>query len=485
MENGFKDIRIGSNRLYNTLTIAILALLIVILSLIIAKFGILATLMIVCSIVVLFFLVVLYRLPAIGLFTALVISFFAIGLQRYIDMPFGLGVDLTLVLTLLMVFVSNFHKKIDWHALKNPLVSIALVWYLWIFLQLFNPNQPVFEAWFYSMRGFGLYFILIVVLSFLLFKEYKYLKIFLYLWAILSLLGSIKGFAQVYIGLDGFERAWLYGPGAKTHLLFGKIRYWSFYSDAAIYGGGQAQAGVMATIMAIHARIRKEKAFFAIVAAASFYGMMISGTRGSMAVPVLGLFTYIVLTKKIKILLTGLMAGGLIIYFFAFTEIGNGNYNIRRMRTAFHPSEDESAIVRVENRKRLVQYMHNKPFGSGIGSSGNWAIRFSPNSFLANTPTDGWFTQIWVENGIIGLCIHFFILIFILVRSSYNIFFVIKNDELRGKNLALLCPLVGVLAASYSSSLFGQMPVGLINYMSMSFLFMSGNYEHELNSRGV
>jgi hypothetical protein len=150
------------------------------------------------------------------------------------------------------------------------------------------------------------------------------------------------------------------------------------------------------------------------------------------------------------------------------------------MRTAFHPAEDESAIVRVENRKKLSQFMHNKPFGSGTGSSGNWAIRFSPNSFLASTPTDGWFTQIWVENGPIGLMLHLVIILFVLAKGAFDIFFVIKNEELRGYCMALLCPLVGVLAASYSSSLFGQMPVGLLNYFSMAFLFMAGGFDKKL-----
>jgi hypothetical protein len=482
MEQAFSSRSSGSDRLYKKPVLAGLATLIVLIALLIAKTGIIGAFMIIGILFTLFYLLVLYKLPVIGLFTALVISFFAIGLQRYVDLPFGLAVDGMLVVTFLMIFITNFHRKTDWQVLKNPLVGMAVIWYLWIIFQLFNPNQPVFQAWFYSMRGFGLYFILIVILSFLLFNDYKYLKYFLYLWAILSLLGSTKGFIQANIGLDGFERTWLNGPAAKTHLLFGKIRYWSFYSDAAIFGGGQAQTAVMATIVAVYSKLIKKKVFFSIVAIAGFYGMMISGTRGAMAIPVMGLFSYIVLTKRIKMLMIGMFTGALIVFFFAFTEIGNGNYNIRRMRTAFHPSEDESAIVRVENRKKLANYMHNKPFGSGTGSSGNWAIRFSPDSFLAGTPTDGWFTQIWVENGIIGLCLHFIIIMIILGKGAYDIFFVIKNEELRGNCMALLCPLVGVLAASYSSSLFGQMPVGLLNYMSMAFLFMAGDFDRRMHA---
>lgn len=43
---------------------------------------------------------------------------------------------------------------------------------------------------------------------------------------------------------------------------------------------------------------------------------------------------------------------GLFFYvFFAHTYIGESNTSIRRMRTAFRPTEDASYIVRKENQK--------------------------------------------------------------------------------------------------------------------------------------
>ena len=41
--------------------------------------------------------------------------------------------------------------------------------------------------------------------------------------------------------------------------------------------------------------------------------------------------------------------------FFAFTEIGDGNALIRRMRTAFRPQEDTSFNVRIENQKLIAE----------------------------------------------------------------------------------------------------------------------------------
>ena len=40
---------------------------------------------------------------------------------------------------------------------------------------------------------------------------------------------------------------------------------------------------------------------------------------------------------------------------------------IRRMRTAFKPTEDASFNVRIENQKIIAQYLKKHPMGAGIG----------------------------------------------------------------------------------------------------------------------
>ena len=63
--------------------------------------------------------------------------------------------------------------------------------------------------------------------------------------------------------------------------------------------------------------------------------------------------------------------GGICIYvFFAFTYVGESNYMIRRMRTAFRPNKDASYLVRKQNQKKLAEYLRNRPFGEGLGLGG-------------------------------------------------------------------------------------------------------------------
>ena len=40
---------------------------------------------------------------------------------------------------------------------------------------------------------------------------------------------------------------------------------------------------------------------------------------------------------------------------------------IRRMRTAFKPTEDASFNVRIENQKIIAHYLKKHPMGAGIG----------------------------------------------------------------------------------------------------------------------
>ena len=58
------------------------------------------------------------------------------------------------------------------------------------------------------------------------------------------------------------------------------------------------------------------KIFFLTVGILGLYGMMISGTRGSIAVPFAGFMTFFVLKKNVKVLSVGVIFVALIFIFF-------------------------------------------------------------------------------------------------------------------------------------------------------------------------
>ncbi len=472
--------RIGSDKLQHPLILAALFLVTVILGIVIARGGI----MIAAAIIVLFPVIIYFNRffsdPRIGIYTIVILGFIAIGLTRYIrNIPFGLSVDGFLVLTYVAVFFRYFNEGIKWQNANRDLTYLAIIWFAYTVLQLVNPEALSRTAWFYAMRGISLYMLLLVPLSFMIFNRLRFLYIFLYLWGIFSILGTLKGLQQLYIGPDSAEQFWLDTVGAVTHILFGELRVFSFFSDAGQFGAAQGAAGAVGLLVALNIKGLHNKVFFAIMGFMGLWGMMISGTRGAMIVPMVAGVTYIIHRKNVRVIIIGGVLLGLIYAFFAYTYIGHGNSQIRRMRTAFRPEEDASYLVRLENRRILSSYLASRPFGGGIGSAGDWGKRFSPQGFLAQIATDSWYVQIWAEQGIIGLILHLSILSYILIKGSYLIMFRLKEPELRGIMSALMAGFTGIMGASYGNGVLGQMPTGILIYISWAMIFMSTQLERE------
>jgi len=471
----------GSQQIKAPIVIALVVLLATIIGFFIAKEGMVPAAIVIVLPGLGYFLHLVFKDPRKGLIYTFTINYFILGITRYLPGPLGLVIDIMLVLTYVAVFFRNFKVKINLAPARNDLTLLAALWFLYAIFQLFNPEAVSRAAWFYAMRGVSLYFFLTIPLTFLLFGRWRDLKLFFTLWSIFTLLGVAKGLMQFKFGVDPFEQRWLDQGGAITHVLFGKLRIFSFFSDAAVFGGSMGLAGLVFGILGITEKNRKLKAYYLFVALSAFFGMMISGTRGSIAIPVVGSVVYIILRKQIKIIVLGGIFIVLAFSFFKFTTIGQGNAEIRRMRSAFD-MEDASFQVRLENQQKFKVYLASRPFGGGIGSCGNWGMRFSPNTFLAQTPPDGWYVSIWAEQGIVGLSLHIFILLYIVFKASFITMFRLKNDEVKHKMQALIAGIFGIMVASFSSGLIGQMPTGIIIYMSMAFLFMSRNYEKELNN---
>lgn len=422
---------------------------------------------------ILVFLYILFQDQKFGIYTVMILMFAVMGIGRYIkDVPFGLSIDGVLLLCYLGLFVKEFQNKIQWNKASSELTLLAALWFGYALFQLVNPEALSKVAWFYAMRGVALYMFLIIPLVFILFDDLEQLKKIVYIFGTISILGTLKAAQQIFIGPDPFEKAWLDGGGSLTHVLFGKLRAFSFYSDAGQFGASQGQAGVIGTILFMNAKTTKQKIFFLTMAITGFWGMMLSGTRGAIAVPAGGIFIYLFLTKNIRVLSLGVVFMILLFVFFKYTMIANNVDQVRRMRTAFDPN-DASLQVRLENQKRLKVYLASRPLGGGIGAAGNWGQRFSPNGFLANVPTDSWYVMIWAEQGIVGLTLHLLILFYIIGKASYLIMFVLKDPDTKAYMMALTSGMLGIMGASYGNGVLGQNPTGPLIYTSMAFLFLA------------
>lgn len=411
----------------------------------------------------------IFTYPIIGFYTAVALNFILIGLGRYVTgLPLGFGIDGILVLTYVALFINKFKEGINVTPLKKDIVVLCVIWLGYSILQLANPEARSVEAWI-SGRGIAFYPFLFIPLTLLFIDTQKKLDIFLYTWAIFSILGTLKGIMQLYLGVDAAEQAWLNEGSYKTHILFGKLRVFSFYSDAGQFGANQGYTGVVFLIYSLSQKRMLRKIFFITVGLLGIYGMVISGTRGALSVPMAGFMTYFFLSKNIKVLSAGIIFLACVFVFFKFTMIGQGNSQIRRMRTAFDPN-DASLKVRLDNQKILKKYLSSRPFGGGIGHGGTKAQRYLPNAFLSNVATDSWYVLIWVEQGIVGLLLHLSILFYIMGKASFNVMFRIRDPILKYKISALIAGMAGIMVASYGNAVLGQMPTALLIYATMAII---------------
>lgn len=414
----------------------------------------------------------IFTKPILGFYTAVAMCFFLFGLSRYLKgVQVGLGMDGILILTYLALFMNKFRERIDWSPANKDITLLATIWLGYSLFELVNPEAHSTAAWF-SGRGVSVYMFLLVPLTLIFINTSRKLDYILYIWGAFSILAALKGIGQMKFGLDSAEQGWLNEGNYKTHVLFGKLRVFSFMSDAGQFGGTQGYAAVVATIYAMAQKEWKKKWFFIIVALFSFYGMIISGTRGAISVPLAGFMTFFVLRKNVKVLSFGVAILALVFIFFRFTTIGQGNDQIRRMRTAFDPN-DASLQVRLDNQRLLKSYLASRPFGGGIGHGGVKAQKYLPNAFLSQVATDSWYVLIWVEQGIVGLLLHLFILFYTVGKASYKVMFKIRDPLLKLKMSALIAGMVGVMVASYGNAVLGGMPTGLLIYISMAIMLNS------------
>jgi hypothetical protein len=417
--------------------------------------------------------------PRRALDMTLISSFLAIGIIRYIgDVPLGLTVDFFLIMALV---VAVFHRSLkpDYRKLNTGLMWCAAIWMLYCTAELFNPEAVSRTAWVYAIRGLALYMFLTIPITLLYANKVEDLNRFIKIVIFLSFLAALWGLKQFYFGPDFAETAWLKeGKNQSTHVLFGQLRVFSFFSDAGQFGSGIAQAGVIAAVIALGPFSPRTRILSVICALLFFFLMILSGTRGALIVPVVGMLVYLFASRNFKLLAVGLMVMVAAYGFLQYTTIANDIYQVRRMRTALDPN-DASLQVRLANRVIIRDYLKDKPFGGGIGTSGSWGERFSPGTLLAETPNDGWYVRVRAETGVIGLYLHVGTLVYIGLVGLYKCM-KIKDEKLRHKLLALLAGYAGIAASSYGNPLLGQIPTGIILYMSWAYLFMAEDLDKQL-----
>ncbi|RZK39334.1 MAG: O-antigen ligase domain-containing protein [Pedobacter sp.] len=435
-----------------------------------SRFGILGPVAVIAMAGAGTFVIALFNDPKFAFWVYLTYCF-VLGflVKSFLNIPVGLALDAMLLLTWCSIFVNK--HRFNWSNIKNEHVVFSILWFIISVVQVLNPYGSSLVGWFNEIRFTALSWLLIAPLVFLLFNKVADLNRFITFVLFFSVVATMYGAKQIYLGVTSGEQAWLDSGNDVTHILFGSLRAFSMYSDAGQFGASQAIVSVVAMVLAMGPFKFWKRIVFAIVAIICLYGMGISGTRGALFALASGLSFALLLSKNFKILILG---GALALSGFwvlKYTKIGDDSFQISRLRSALDP-KDASFNVRMHNQKRLKYLLRDAPFGAGLGMSGMNGITYNADKPIANVQPDSYWVKVWVMYGVVGLMIWMAINCYIIGKCS-GIVWKIKDPRLKVKMIALTSGTVGCFICSYGNEVMNGMPSSVIMYMSWSFVFIA------------
>ena len=442
------------------------------------------TFAIICIIPIILFLV-------IAAFKFRMLTFWSLICINYIlqwknsPMPYGIPMSIynELFEIILIALAIIDIKGTKFERCGNVMFFTLIIWCAYCTLQVLNDTCGIgidIGGWYTAARMMAFQ----LMYAFIVFSIYistpKILTNFLVLWGILSLFAVFWTWKQKTIGLTDAENAFIQGRGRSTHLLQGGtlIRYFSVYSDAANFGIGIASTAVAFVIFGITNRIRKLKFFFIIVGIGCIWAMFQSGTRTATACLIAGFLAYIFLSKSIKIAIPFSIIFGLFVFILAFTNIGQGNQQIRRMRSAFDKN-DASANQRTLNQLAMKKYMKEAPWGIGMAVGYQNVPANNKFTFMATVPPDSEYVYIWIHTGVIGITTFLICNGIMLLGACWIVLFTLKNPSLRGIGAGLCCAFISQQLGGYGNQVLMQFPNGLMFYGGLSIVFILPHIEKE------
>lgn len=430
----------------------------------------------------LFFYSIQYPLISFTLYASITYFFGAIVRYTKID-GISIIIDILLLYTLLSVIfnaISERKLKTTFSNAFNALTIGYFAWMLFAFIQLLNPQAPV-EDFFISSRSWVLGTPLLYLLASLLLDSRKKLQTTLIILGCFTIIVFLKLLWQKYKWFDAAETAWLLEGNWRTHLLRTGIRYFSLFSDAGNFGAIMGMTSLVYGITVFYTSQKVLRIFYLIICLMGIIGLLMSGTRGAIIVPLGGLVLYCLISRNIKVMVISAVLGVAIFSFFTFTNIGDGNSMIRRMRTAFRPTEDASFNVRLENQKIIADYLKEHPLGAGIGGIITTTVFQEDQYNDLRVPPDSFYVDIWSQTGFWGLSLYIFIFAVVFLRSCYIIMFKIRDKQLRNILAALLCGLFGLFLNGYVGRSMGFMPGTSLIAFFFAFILNGPYMDKQIN----
>jgi putative inorganic carbon (HCO3(-)) transporter len=459
-----------------------LAALSITFSALIVKYGILSVIVILAGALCLPFVYTMLAYPRVGIIILLTSAYLVMFVEKVGGHPpVGVFMDGLELLLFAGFFLKHKYDK-SWAFTKSPVSVFLLLWVGYNFIEIVNPVAASRVAWLFTIRT-----VAIVTLTYFIFLYYintvAQIRLILKLWIGLSLFAALYTLKQEYFGFSAFEKVWLADNPSASSLYFigGHWRKFSIFSDPVALAYNMVISMLLCFSLLFSNIKLYKKAMLSVCMIIFVMAMLYSGTRGAFVLVPAGMAIIFILKLDLKTFIVGVIVAAV---FLVAVNIPTSNQTFLRFQSAFKPSDDASYNVRKVNQKRIQPYIKSHPMGGGLGSTGTWGQRFSPNTYLASFPPDSGFIRVAVETGWIGL-ILLSAFLFTALKTGISNYFQIKDTELKTYCLAMTAIIFSLTIGNFPQEALVQFPINIYFYLALALIIVTLRLDRQKQSTGL
>lgn len=401
-----------------------------------------------------------------GIIVMLFAGFFLGLAAKYTNAPIGTALDGLLVL-MLVGLLARLIKERDFRFAKSPVSIFIFAWIYYNLLQVLNPWAESKIAWVYTVRTVALLLAMFFIACYAL-NSYKKILTVVKVILVLGFISALYSLKQEWIGFSNAENTWLHADEERFMLIFqwDRMRVFSFFSDPTTFGILMGYLSMFTLILAAGPFKKWIKISLVFSAVTMLMGMAYAGSRTPFVMLPIGVIFYLILTFRKESVIAGalfFMVGGVMVLKSTNSAV------IWRIQSAFRGESNDTIEVRMKNQEKIQPFIYSHPVGAGLGSTGYWGKRFTPDSWLASFAHDSLYVRLAVETGWIGLLLYMSLL-FVAMKTSIYYYFRVKDPSIKTLYLGFTLTVFLLALASFPQEAITLLPTSVIFYVMLAMI---------------
>ena len=131
------------------------------------------------------------------------------------------------------------------------------------------------------------------------------------------------------------------------------------------------------------------------------------------------------------------------------------------------------------NKSSIKKYLHDAPWGLGIGSTQANIPANNKYRKLSDIPPDSEYVYIWVHTGIIGVSVFTFCMVLMWLGACNIVMFKLHSPSLIGIGGGLCSAFIAIQLGGYANQVLFQYPNGLTFFGGLAIVYVLPYIEPE------